>query len=180
MIRTERLLLRPWRAEDRAPFLDICTSPSVMAHLGGPMDAAQVDAAIGRVQACQAAHGFCFWAVERRADEVFLGFCGFKIADAAGSPVEGELEIGWRFGEAYWGQGYAREAASAALAWGWDETNAPRVIAMTVMGNSRSWGLMERLGLKRAPALDFGHPNFAPDHPLHRHIVYAAERPAFS
>ena len=88
MIDTERLILRPWRAEDRAPFLTICRSEAVMACLGGPSTEAEVDAALGRVRASQDRNGFCFWALERRADSALLGFCGLKVADTPGTPVE--------------------------------------------------------------------------------------------
>ena len=50
-----------------------------------------------RFMAWQEERGFTFWAVERREDGALLGFCGLKIADDAGSPVHGNVEIGWRF-----------------------------------------------------------------------------------
>jgi RimJ/RimL family protein N-acetyltransferase len=178
VIETERLSLRPWRDADRAPYLSLCRSQQVMACLGGPSTDAQVDASLVRMRASQERNGFCFWAIERRSDNAFLGFCGLKIADTAGTPIEDEIEIGWRLDEPHWGQGYAREAAQATLRWAWDRLAAPRVIAMTVPANRRSWGLMERIGMKRRAELDFGHPAFPENHPLHRHIVYAAERPA--
>lgn len=177
MIETERLTLRNWREQDRAPYLDFCRSPAVMACLGGPSTEAEVDAAIGRVRASQERNGFCFWAVERREDGTFLGFCGLKVADTPGTPIEDEIEIGWRLGEPFWGQGYAREAALASLRWAWSNLSAPRVIAITVPANRRSWGLMERIGMIRMPELDFGHPGFPDNHPLHRHITYAVDRP---
>ena len=177
MIETERLLLRSWREADRDPFFDLCQSPAVMACLGGPLTEAEVDAAIGRVRASQDRNGFCFWAIERRADSAFLGFCGLKVADTPGTPIEDEIEIGWRLGEFYWGQGYAREAAQASLRWAWANLSTPRVIAITVPTNRRSWGLMERIGMTRRPELDFGHPTFPESHPLHQHISYAVDRP---
>lgn len=177
MIETERLILRSWRDEDRAPFLAMCNSPEVMAYLGGPADAAEIDAGIGRIRACEEANGFCFWAMERRADQAFLGFCGLKIVLDPGLPIGGDIEIGWRLRRDAWGQGYAREAALASLHWAWDNLSVPRVIAMTVPANRRSWGLMERIGMVHRPELDFDHPSFPENHPLHRHIVYAAERP---
>jgi len=148
-----------------------------MACLGGVASDEQIDAGIGRIQACAEANGFCFWAMERRADSAFLGFCGLKIALEPGLPVEGEIEIGWRLRQDAWGQGYAREAALASLRWAWANLPAPRVIAMTVAANRRSWGLMERIGMTRRAELDFGHPSFPETHHLHRHIVYAADRP---
>jgi RimJ/RimL family protein N-acetyltransferase len=177
VIQTERLFLRGWRAADRSPFFDLCQSPAVMACLGGPASAKQVDAAIGRMEASQAKNGFCFWAVERKADGLFLGFCGLKIADTEGAPIVGDIEIGWRLREDAWGRGYMREAALATLRWAWANLDVGRVIAMTVPANRRSWGLMERIGMLRRPELDFGHPQFPENHPLHRHIVYAVERP---
>lgn len=177
MIETERLILRNWRAEDRAPYLDICRSETVMACLGGPSTEAEVDAALTRVRASQDRNGFCFWAIERREDGAFLGFCGLKVADTPGTPIEDEIEIGWRLGQPYWGKGYAREAALASLRWAWTNLSAPRVIAITVPANRRSWGLMERIGMARRPDLDFGHPAFPENHALHRHITYAVDRP---
>jgi len=178
VIETERLTLRPWRDSDRAPFLALCRSPGVMACLGGPATDAQVDASLVRVHASQERNGFCLWAVERRADHSFLGFCGLKVADTPGTPIEDEIEIGWRFDQPHWGQGYAREAALASLRWAWTNLTAPRVIAITVPANRRSWGLMERIGMTRRPELDFGHPGFPENHPLHRHITYVVDRPS--
>jgi len=177
VIETERLILRSWHDEDRGPFYAMCQSPAVMACLGGPSSMEQVDASIGRVRACEAKNGFCFWAIERKNDRAFLGFCGIKIADVADAPIDGEIEIGWRLREEDWGKGFAREAALATLRWTWANIDTPRVIAMTVAANRRSWGLMERIGMTRRPELDFGHPQFPENHHLHRHIVYAVDRP---
>jgi RimJ/RimL family protein N-acetyltransferase len=148
-----------------------------MTHLGGPASEAQIDAAIARIRTCQDANGFSFWAMERREDKAFLGFCGLKITFDRGSAIEGATELGWRLREDAWGQGYAREAALASLRWAWANLDVPRVIATTVAGNRRSWGLMERIGMTRRPELDFGHPHFPENHPLHRHIVYGVDRP---
>lgn len=175
MIDTARLILRPWREADRAPFLAMCQSPAVMRHLGDPLDQEQVDAAIARMDGYQAAHGYCFWAIERRADAAFLGFCGLKPGTIG--TIAGEIEIGWRLREDAWGQGYAKEAALASLDWGWAHLDAPRIAAITVPANTASWGLMERVGMVRRPEMDFGHSAFTEDHPLHRHIAYTIDRP---
>ena len=59
-----------------------------------------------------------------------------------------------------------------------ESTDAPRVAAWTSVGNTRSWGLMERLGMARTPALDFHHPKYAEDDPDGAMIVYTIARPA--
>jgi len=176
-IETERLIIRPWRDSDRAGYLATCNTEAVTAHLGGPAKVEDIDASIGRIKKSQEENGFCFWAVERKSDGAFLGYCGFKIAREEGTPIEGDVEIGWRLREEAQGQGYATEAASACLEWAWANLDAKRVISITVPANRASWSVMERVGMTRRPDLDFAHPNFAPDHPLSAHITYAMERP---
>jgi RimJ/RimL family protein N-acetyltransferase len=176
MIETERLLLRHWADADRPVFHAQCSDPRVMAYLGPPQTRAETDAALDRQNGYLASHGYCFWAVERRGDGALLGFCGLKPG-APETPIEGEVEIGWRFGHAHWGQGYAREAAVASLAWGWANTTAPTIAAITVAANTRSWGVMERLGMIRAADGDFDHPAVPEGSPLKRHILYRIVRP---
>ena len=177
VIETARLRLRTWEEADRAPYLAACNTPAVTRWLGGPQTDDSFTAALERVRAVQAARGHCFWLVERQADAALLGYCGLKVATDAGTPIEGEIEIGWRLREDAWGQGYALEAARACLDWAWANVDAARVIAITVPSNRASWGLMERLGMVRRPDLDFAHPAFPTDHELSAHIVYVAERP---
>ena len=52
-----------------------------------------------------------------------------------------------------------------------------RCSAITVIGNRRSWGLMERLGMARAADDDFDHPNVPIGNPIRRHITYRITRP---
>lgn len=177
MIATERLILRDWRDGDRAPFAGMVADPEVMRCLGPLQDRAAADAGVDRMIAHQAAHGFCFWAIERRDDAAFLGFCGLKRVDLTGTPIAGEVEIGWRLRRDAWGAGYAREAAVATLAWGFGDGGLQRIVAMTNLANTRSWGLMERLGMTRRPDLDFDHAALDRDDPLRPHIVYAIAAP---
>ena len=81
------------------------------------------------------------------------------------------MEVGWRLREDAWGQGYAREAATAALDLAFDRFGAQEVIALTVAGNGASWGLMERLGMARREDLDFDNADFDPEDG--RIIVYS-------
>lgn len=176
VIETERLIVRMVEPRDRAALWDQCRDPAVMQYLLPVVDEAALDAMIARMHASQAEHGFAFWIVERRADGAFLGICGLKPG-APDTPIEGALEIGWRFSQAYWGQGYAREAAQATLDWAWAHLSAPQVVAITVPGNTASWGLMERLGMHRVVDGDFDHPLVADGSPLKRHIQYRIDRP---
>ena len=172
-IETARLRLREWREGDIEPFIRHLNVEPVMRWLGGVRTPEQHVAAVReRFMVWQERHGFTFWALERKEDGALLGFCGLKIADDSGSPVEGEIEIGWRLREDAWGQGYAREAAQASLDFAFGPLAAPAVVALTVQGNRASWGLMQRLGMTRRPDLDYEGPEWAEG----RVVVYRIER----
>lgn len=170
---TPRLKLRDWREADVAPFVRHTNTPAVMRWLGGVLPEAEAAARIrDRLMRWQTERGFTFWAVERKADEELLGFCGIKLADDPGTGFAGTHEIGWRLREDAWGQGYAREAAAASLDVAFTRIGAPRVVSLTVIGNAPSWRLMERLGMTRRPDLDYEGPAWA-ETPV---IVYLMEK----
>jgi len=179
-LETERLVLRDWQGDaDWAAFFACTNNPRVMRWLGQPMDEAGRAAMRARVEACAAAHGHCFWLVERQPDgghlagEV-LGFCGLKRADAPASTIAGLFEAGWRLREEAWGHGYAKEAAAASLEAGFDRFGADEIFALTVAGNTASWGLMSRLGMRRRAELDYPDDRYRGE--LRDTIVYSIAR----
>ena len=172
---TERLILRTWRDDDLAPFHAMCSDQRIMATLGPLMDRVGTAALIEKLHWHQAKNGHCFWALESRSDGRFLGICGLIRADVG--PIADKVEIGWRIAYEDWGQGYAREAAMASLDWGFANLSDDDIWGITTPANTRSWGLMERLGMKRHPELDFDHPNVPDGSPLKRHITYSIDRP---
>jgi ribosomal-protein-alanine N-acetyltransferase len=80
------------------------------------------------------------------------------------------LEIGWRLVRDAWGQGYASEAARAALADIFAHTDADEVISFTLPTNTRSLAVMARLGLTRDPGRDFAYETGNPA------VVFVAPR----
>jgi RimJ/RimL family protein N-acetyltransferase len=82
------------------------------------------------------------------------------------------VELGYRLAFEYWGHGYASEGSRAAIAFGFAALGLPEIVAMTAVGNKRSQGVMERLGMRRNPADDFDHPNIVDGHQLRRHVLY--------
>ncbi len=162
---TERLVLRDWREEDWPEFWRVTNTPAVMRWLGGVADDAVRAAARARLESYQADHGHTFWVVERREDSALLGFCGLKRSNQAGGP-QGMMEAGWRLREDAWGNGYAKEAAAAALDLAFGRFGTDETIALTVERNTASWGLMVRLGMQRREDLDFASPDFDAENPL--------------
>jgi RimJ/RimL family protein N-acetyltransferase len=172
MIETPRLLLRSWCDADRDPFWAIAQDRQVMQYLPA-ISRRESDGTIARMNAYEAGHGFSFWAMERKSDSRFLGFCGLLPPH----PPFRENEIGWRLAGDCWGQGYAREAAMACLVWAWGKTDIRTLVAVTVPANTRSRALMVRLGMTHDPREDFDHPDLPKGDPLRRHVLYRIERP---
>lgn len=181
---TERLVLRPWREADRAPFAALCADPRVMRFLGRPLTREASDALVDRFAAQFAERGFGPWAVEAPGVAELVGCVGLSVPrfDAPFTPC---VELVWRLAAAHWGRGYATEAARAALRFGFETAGLAEVVSFTTRDNHASRAVMERLGMARDPREDFDHPALGPDDPLRPHVLYrlarvAWERPAHS
>jgi ribosomal-protein-alanine N-acetyltransferase len=164
---TARLRLRGFRDDDRGPFAAMNGDPAVMEYFPGTLDRAASDAFLDRIRERWAAIGHGLWAVERLADGAFLGFTGLAHLAYLEQP-----EVGWRFVPSAWGQGYATEAAEAAVAFGFERLGVPEIVSVTTVTNERSQAVMRRLGMTRNPADDFPHPNLPDGHPLRPHVMY--------
>ena len=169
--RTERLVLRRWREEDRAPFAAMNADPEVMEHFRSPLTREESDALVGRIEAAFERHGYGLWALEVAETGEFVGFAGLAVPSFA-AHFTPAVEVGWRLARAAWGRGYATEAARSALACGFDEAGLPEVVSFTTTTNVRSQAVMARLGMAHDPADDFDHPNLPEGHRLRRHVLY--------
>jgi RimJ/RimL family protein N-acetyltransferase len=174
-LRTERLLLRPWRDDDLAAFAAMSADPAVMEFLGPFADPAACQAWVKWARGHWDQHGFGQWVVEILGKASFIGVIGLAVVDydAHFTPA---VEVAWRLARAYWGHGYATEAARAALDHGFGELGLTEIVAVTVPANLRSRRVMERLGMTRDPADDYDHPNL-PESPLKRHVLYRLRNP---
>lgn len=167
-LRTDRLLLRAWRPQDRDPFAAMNADPIVMEHFPSPLSREASDAFVDRIEAHFAEHGYGQWVVE--VDGAFAGFTGLSwVRDL---PIEEALEIGWRLDRPFWGRGIATEAARAVLAYGLERE--PTIVSFTATTNERSWRVMERIGMRRDGTFD--HPRLPDGHRLQRHLLYRIDR----
>jgi ribosomal-protein-alanine N-acetyltransferase len=108
----------------------------------------------------------------------FIGIVGLARPDFE-APFMPAVEVGWRLAAEHWGQGYATEAAQGVLAFGFERLGLPEIVSFTTTANVRSRRVMEKLGMRRAPAEDFLHPLIAEGHPLRPHVLYRLPRQAF-
>jgi RimJ/RimL family protein N-acetyltransferase len=175
-LRTERLVLRPWRRTDRKPFAAINADPDVMEWFQGPLTAAQSDAFADWIEQRFHEQGWGCWAVEIAGADPFIGFVGLSSADTTlGYP---SVEIGWRLAAAQWGHGYAPEAAREPLRFGFDDLGLDEIVSFTSVGNTKSRRVMTKIGMTRTPEDDFDHPRVPKASPLARHVLYRIKRAA--
>ena len=175
-LRTARLLLRPFRDGDLAPFAELNADPEVMEFFPATLGRADSDAFAARVRRRTEEDGWGLWAVEITATGEFAGFTGLA-RPAFTAPFTPAVEVGWRLARRHWGHGYATEAATAALAFAYETLGLDEVVSFTAVTNLRSRAVMERLGMTHDPGDDFDHPALPPGHPLRRHVLYRAARP---
>lgn len=178
MIETPRLRLRRWEPRDRAPFAAVNADPEVMRHFPAPLDRADSDALIDRLDRAWHANGIGFAVAERKEDGAFLGMVGLSRMQfpELGPPHDGALEVGWRLARPFWGQGYATEAARAWIDHGFRGIGADEIVAITVPANLPSQAVMRRLGMRPDPARDFDHPRIPEGHPLRPHVLFTLLR----
>lgn len=158
-------MLRRWTDADRPAFYDLNSDPVVMATIAPVMDRAQSDSLMDRIEAGFDVHGFGLWCVE--LDGVSIGFTGLSVPW-----FRDGVEVGWRIRSAWWGHGYAPEAARAALAVAFDEIGLDEVISFTAATNLNSQRVMQKIGMIRDPSGDFDHPSVAAGNPLRAHVLY--------
>jgi RimJ/RimL family protein N-acetyltransferase len=178
-VRTERLVLRRWRDEDRAAYVAMNQDPAVMEFMQGLTPPDVSNGFIDKIEAHWDEHGWGLWAVEVPGVAPFVGFTGLWPA----THVLGyeSREVGWRLAREHWGRGYATEAAREALRFGFRDLGFDEIVSFTVPENRRSRAVMERIGLGYVERGDFDHPRVdAVAYPhIVRQVLYRLDRPTW-
>jgi RimJ/RimL family protein N-acetyltransferase len=150
-IETARLRFRPFTLDDVDDLHRLWTEPGVRQYLWDDevIPRERVESIIETSLASFEAHGFGLWAVLPEAEEILIGFCGFWFFH---EPPKLELLYGIK--PAYWNKGFATEAASAMMRYGFEELKFERIEASTDAANLTSLRVLERIGMsfwKREP-----------------------------
>jgi len=175
IVNTDRLLLRRWRKEDRAPFAELNGDPETLVFFPSTLTRAESDAFVDRIEARFEDHGYGLWALEVRQTGEFIGFTGFAPMpeNVPGGP-DG-TEIGWRLARTAWHHGYATEAARGALDVAFAGVGLPEVWSFTSVLNTPSRAVMRRIGMTEVAR--FEHPRVPDGSPVKPHVTYYLARP---
>ena len=171
---TKRLLLRQWKDADIPVFAKINADPDVMKYYPSILSNEESQALAHKIRDKINKNGWGFWAVERISDKRFIGFVGLNEPSYE-LPVSPCIEVGWRLGREYWGNGYATEAGKRCLEIGFYTLGFPEIYSFTPVLNKRSRAVMERIGMDNT-SRNFEHPMMPASHPLREHFLYRAEK----
>lgn len=146
MIYTERLVLRQLTPADASFILQLLNEPSWLQFIGDRGVRTLADAEqyiINGPMAMYAEYGFGLYVVEQKENPQPMGLCGLIKR-----PLLDDVDIGFAFLPAFWGQGFAVEAAEGVLNYGREKLALSRVVAITSLDNDRSARVLEKIGLR--------------------------------
>src|SRR5262249_6878016 len=137
--------LRSFTLEDvDAYYTGISSDADVMRYLPGGKPRQRSDAqwVVSYFMRHAEMHGFGVWAVEEKANGVLIGHAGLEYI-----PGASEVEIAYTLAKAYWGRGYATEAAAASLNYGFEALNLPEIYGLAFPENTASQNVMRKIGM---------------------------------
>jgi len=150
-LRTNRLQLRPFTADDTDAIFALQSNPHVLRYWDSPpwIERSQADRFIATCGQMELEGSGARLAIERTDEGHFLGWCCL----VKWNPTFRSAMMGYCFSDVAWGQGYATEAAGALLAWAFDTLDLNRIQAETDTRNIASSRVLEKLGFVREGTL---------------------------
>lgn len=144
MIETQRLLLREFGDDDFAALHAIVSNPETMRFSDGVETASAARARLIAFRQSYSDRGFGKWAVEKKDDGMLVGYCGFGVEEFDG---RAEPELGFRFLPAFWGVGFATEAALGCSGYAFSDLKFPRFLGFANPANVGSVRVLEKIGM---------------------------------
>lgn len=145
LLETERLVLRRITSNDYEDLCRMNGDPEVMKYVGDGSTRTRelmVHEMEMLISHYERKPGLGIWAVERKDSGEFLGAAGLVYYD--GTP---EVEVGYRFLKEHWNKGYATEAASALVRYGFETLGLKKIVSSAHIDNRASTRVMEKIGM---------------------------------
>jgi len=143
-LQSERLGFRTWSSDDFELALGLWGDVDVTKLIGGPFSEAQVRERLDQEITRQQTHGIQYWPIFLLTSGEHVGCCGLRPYDLT-QPV---YEIGFHIRKAFWGQGYAIEAAQTVINYAFQSLGAKGLFAGHNPANEASGRLLKKLGFQ--------------------------------
>ncbi len=149
-LETERLILRRFTADDIDLLMELDNDPVVMRYVNGglPVPREEVNEILVDwwLKYYERGDRYGFWAAIERETGQFLGWFHFRPGDHGGPD---EPELGYRFHQFAWGRGFGSEGSQALIDKGFREQGVEKVNAETMVVNTGSRRVMEKVGMRQ-------------------------------
>jgi len=154
VIQTARLNLR-WLTDSDAEFiLDLLNQASWLEFIGDRgvrnLDDARAYINNGPLAMIKQ-HGFGLYLTEIKSNKTPIGLCGLLKRET----LE-DVDIGFAFHPDFWGQGYAKEAASACIDYACGPLGLQRLVAITLPTNQAAIALLKAIGMQYENEISLG------------------------
>lgn len=147
ILETKRCYLREFVEDDVALIHQMNTDPEVMKYItkGVPQTYEySKNRTLYFINEYYAQYpGLGMWAAIRKADHQLMGWACLKHLDTSEL-----IEIGYRFLQAYWGQGFATEISKALVHYGFEQMHLDKITGITMIGNDKSQHILKKVGLE--------------------------------
>ena len=150
VLETDRLILRGWREDDLDFYAAMLADPEVTQFIWGADTRHDAWRRLTLMAGHWAIRGYGFWAVTRKSDRAMIGRVG--LWNPEGWPA---VEVGWALARDAWGNGYATEAARAAVDYGFKTLAVERLVSYIEPENTRSQAVARRLKETRKQFVEF-------------------------
>jgi RimJ/RimL family protein N-acetyltransferase len=141
VLETERLILRPTKAEDFEPWAAFAADERATRYLGGVQPRAAAWRGFLQVAGAWTIQGFSMFSALEKETGLWIGRLGPWRPEGWPGP-----EIGWGLAPRVWGKGLATEGAQAATRWAFEDLGWTEVIHCIDPGNAPSIAVARRLG----------------------------------
>lgn len=144
VLETPRLTLRRFTEADAPLLLQLNSNPEVVKYVHEPTLRTEEQAlnVIVDIILPQYKKEFGRWAIHLKETNEFIGWCGLKYL-----PERGEVDLGYRLFQHQWGKGYATEAATNTLEYGFNELKIPLITGKAHKENTASIHVLEKIGM---------------------------------
>ncbi|UUV21302.1 GNAT family N-acetyltransferase [Paenimyroides aestuarii] len=169
---SDRLGFRNWKSNDIDKLFKINSDREVMEFFPSLPTKAETILFIERMKDQFQEKGFCYFAVDKLANNEFIGFIGIseQTYKADFTPC---VDIGWRIDRKEWNKGFATEGAKKCLDYALNNLKISKIYAVAPKINVKSEHIMEKIGLKKQ--YEFEHPLLIDNNLLKTCVLYRNE-----
>jgi ribosomal-protein-alanine N-acetyltransferase len=146
VLTTPRLVLRALRLTDLDDLYSYASDPEIdrftpWVHYKS-LDEARTD--LDEFLAEYEQYGLGAWGIEHQIDQRLIGIASFSHPH----PHHRRVEMGYTIARAYWGHGYATEAAQALIRFGLDQMQMVRIEAVCLPEHLASARVLQKAGMQ--------------------------------